>query len=110
MRTGALVLGFAGALLALALGVLGFALGDLGIAAGARSARLLLGTSVFVSAAGLFGAGIVRAKPLAGGVLLVAAAVGVVAFVGVNCVSLAPGLLLLLGGVLGFLGVKERPR
>jgi hypothetical protein len=56
MRTGALVLGFAGALLALALGVLGFALGDLGIAAGARSARLLL------------------------------------------------------GGVLGFLGVKERPR
>lgn len=108
MRTGALVLGFAGALLALALGVVGVALGDLGAAAGVRPARLILWTSVLVSAASLVGAGIVKTKPLAGSGLLVASAVAIFAFVGFNCVSFPPAVLLALGGILGFLGVKER--
>lgn len=107
MKSGALVLGIIGGLVALLYGLIGYGLGslaDVGEAGSGMGMKLL---SIGLPIAGLFGAGIVKAKPIIGAALMAIAAVGFVWVLGFNFFSLIPVLLLGLGALLGFLGVQE---
>jgi hypothetical protein len=105
MKTGAFVLGIFGGLVALLYGLIGYGLGSLG--AGAQGAGLLKVLSVGLPIAALIGAGVVKAKPIMGAVLMAIAALGFVMTLGFNFFSLIPVVLLGLGALLGFLGAKE---
>lgn len=109
MKTGALVLGIIGGLVALLYGQLGYVLGsivDAGEAgAGGGGAMKLL--SIGLPIAALVGAGMVKAKPVIGAALMAIAAIGFVLILGFNFFSLIPVVLLGLGALLGFLGMQE---
>jgi hypothetical protein len=106
MKTGALVLGIIGGLVALLYGLIGYGLGSLaeGAVEGAGLLRLL---SIALPVAALSGAGMVKAKPIIGAVLMAIAAIGFVLILGFNFFSLIPVVLLGLGALLGFLGSQE---
>jgi len=101
MKTGALVLGIIGGLIALILGVVGYGLGSLG------DSGILRFVSIVLPIAALIGAGMVKAKPVIGAALMAIAAIGIVIILGFNLVSLIPVILLGLGAILGFLGKQE---
>jgi hypothetical protein len=102
MKTGALVLGIIGGLVALLYGLIGYGLGSL-----AEGAGLLKLLSIALPVAALSGAGMVKAKPIIGAVLMAIAAIGFVLILGFNFFSLIPVVLLGLGALLGFLGSQE---
>jgi len=102
MKTGALVLGIIGGLVALLYGLIGYGLGSL--AEGAGPLKLL---SIALPVAALSGAGMVKAKPIIGAVLMAIAAIGFVLILGFNFFSLIPVVLLGLGALFGFLGSQE---
>ncbi len=97
MKTGALVLGIIGGLIALIYGLVGYGLG-IGSAALAE---------VALPVAALIGAGMVKAKPVIGAALMAIGAIGFVLILGFNFFSLIPVVLLGLGALLGFLGMQE---
>jgi hypothetical protein len=105
MKTGALVLGIIGGLVALLYGLLGYGLGSL--AGGAAGAGLLKLLSIALPVAALIGAGMVKAKPVIGAALMAIGALGFVLILGFNFFSLIPVVLLGLGALLGFLGSQE---
>jgi hypothetical protein len=107
MKTGALVLGIIGGLVALIYGLVGYGLGSLADAgqAGAGAGVKLL--SIGLPVAGLVGAGMVKAKPVIGAALMAIAAIGFLLILGFNFFSLIPVVLLGLGALLGFLGMQE---
>jgi len=104
MKTGALVLGIIGGLVALLYGLLGYGLGSL--VGGAEGAGLKL-LSIALPVAALIGAGIVTAKPVIGAALMAIGAIGFVLILGFNFFTLIPVVLLGLGALLGFLGSRE---
>ena len=107
MKTGALVLGIIGGLIALIYGLIGYGLGSLGSVAGAEGAGLVKFISIGLPVAALIGAGMVKAKPIIGAPLMAIAAIGFVLILGFNFFSLIPVVLLGLGALLGFLGLRE---
>jgi len=108
MKTGALVLGIIGGLVALLYGLIGYGLGSLAEGAGGvEGAGLLKLLSIALPVAALSGAGMVKAKPIIGAVLMAIAAIGFVLILGFNFFSLIPVVLLGLGALFGFLGSQE---
>ena len=107
MRTGALVLGIIGGVIALLYGLVGYGLADLGSAVEGEGAGLLRFTSIALPVAALTGAGMVKSKPGIGAALMAIVAVSFVAILGFNFFSLMPVVLLGLGALLGFLGIQE---
>jgi hypothetical protein len=104
MKTGALVLGIIGGLVALIFGLLGYGLGSM---AGSGGLKVV---SIALPVAALFGAGMVMAKPVIGAALMAVGAIGFVLILGFNFFSLIPVVLLGLGALLGFLGSQEGAR
>ena len=104
MKTGALVLGIIGGLIALLYGFAGYALGSVG---GSVVLKML---SVGLPVAALIGAGIVKANPSIGAALMGIVAIALVLILGFNLFTLIPVVLLGLGAFLGFLGLQEDMR
>jgi hypothetical protein len=107
MKTGAFVLGILGGLVALLYGLFGYALGslaDLGEAGAGTGVKVL---SIGLPVVALVGAGMIKAKPIIGAILMAIAAIGFLAIIGFNFFSLIPVVLLGLGALLGFLGFQE---
>ena len=107
MKTGALVLGIIGGLVALLYGLLGYGLGSLADAGEAGSGGAVKLLSIGLPIAALVGAGMVKAKPIIGAALMAIAAIGFVLILGFNFFSLIPVTLLGIGALLGFLGMQE---
>lgn len=107
MKTGALVLGIIGGLIALIYGLVGYGLGSLGSAVGAEGSGLVKLVSIALPIAALIGAGMVKTKPVIGATLMAIGAIGFVLILGFNFFSLIPVVLLGLGALLGFLGMQE---
>jgi len=107
MKTGALVLGIIGGLVALLYGFVGYGLGSMAGAGGAEEAGLVKLISIALPIAALVGAGMVKPKPLIGSGLMAAAAIVFVLLLGFNFFTLIPVVLLGLGALLGFLGYQE---
>ncbi|WP_028492517.1 hypothetical protein [Thioalkalivibrio sp. ALE19] len=110
MKTGALVLGIIGGLIALIYGLVGYGIGSLGSAAGAEGSGMVTLVSIALLIAALIGAGMVKAKPVIGAALMAIGAIGFVLILGFNFFSLIPVVLLGLGALLGFLGMQEDAR
>ncbi len=107
MKTGALVLGIIGGLVALIYGLVGYGLGsiaDVGQAGAGAGIKFL---SIGLPVAALIGAGMVKAKPIIGAALMAIAAIGFVLIIGFNFFSLIPVILLGLSALLGFLSLQE---
>jgi len=107
MKTGALVLGIIGGLIALLYGLIGYGIGSLAQAGGSNAGILLKFLSVGLPILALVGAGMVKAKPIIGAVLMAISAIGFVLVLGFNFFSLIPVVLLGLAAFLGFLGSQE---
>ncbi len=107
MKTGALVLGIIGGLIALIYGFVGYGLGSLGSAAEAEGAGLVKLLSIALPVVALIGAGIIKAKPAIGAALMAIGAIGFVLILGFNFFSLIPVVLLGLGALLGLLCMQE---
>ncbi len=107
MKTGALILGIIGGLVALSYGLLGFGLGSLADASQAGSGAVFKLLSIGLPVAALVGGGMVKAKPVVGAALMAIAAIGIVLILGFNFFSLIPVVLLGVGAFLGFLGMQE---
>lgn len=107
MKTGALVLGIIGGLIALIYGLVGYGIGSLGSAVGVEGSGMVKLVSIALPIAALIGAGMVKAKPLIGAALMAIGAIGFVLILGFNFFSLIPVVLLGLGALLGFLGMQE---
>ncbi len=108
MRSGAFALGLVGGLIALAIGVVGFTAGRIGAAHGVVLSGFVTFCSLAIPVAGLAGAAIVRSRPLIGALLMWAATAALVALLGLNCVSVAPAVLLGLGGVIGLMARGDK--
>lgn len=107
MKTGALILGIIGGLVALAYGLLGYGLGSIADAGEAGSGGVLKLFSIGLPVAALLGAGMVKAKPAIGSALMAISAVGFLIVLGFNFFSLIPVVLLGLAAFFGFLGMQE---
>lgn len=107
MKTGALVLGIIGGLVALLYGLVGYGLGSLASMGQAGSGTGVKLLSIGLPIAALIGAGMVKAKPVVGAALMTITAIGFVLILGFNFFSLIPVVLLGLGALLGFLGFQE---
>ena len=107
MKTGAMVLGIIGGLIALIYGLVGYGIGSLGSAVGAEGSGMVKLVSIALPIAALIGAGMVKAKPVIGAALMAIGAIGFVLILGFNFFSLIPVVLLGLGALLGFLGMQE---
>ena len=95
MKTGALVLGIIGGLVALFLGMVGYGISGLadvtdGTGGIFRFWRIVLQVTA------LIGGGILKAKPIIGSALMAVAAVGIVLVLGFHFFSLVPVVLLLV--------------
>jgi hypothetical protein len=107
MKTGALVLGILGGVIALIYGMVGYGLGDLGSSLGVKDSGTMKFLSLGLPIAGLVGAGMVKTKAVIGAALMGIAAIGIVLFLGFNFFSLIPVVLLGLGAFLAVLGSRE---
>ena len=107
MKTGALILGILGGLVALSYGVIGFALGSIADAGSPGEGFLMKLISIALPVAALIGAGVVKSAPGIGAGLMAAAAVGFLFLLGFNFFSMIPVTLIGLGAFLGFLGLQE---
>ncbi len=107
MKTGAMVLGIIGGIIALLIGLFGFTLGQIGSAVGAEGAGITKVLSLVIPIVGLVGGAIVKGKALIGGSLMLVSAIAIVALLGINFFSLLPGIPLLIGGILGVTNSKE---
>lgn len=107
MKTGALVLGIIGGLLALLIGQLGYGLGIIADLDNSGSGAPFKAISIGLPVAALVGAGMVKAKPLIGAGLLAVSAISLVLLLGFNFLSLIPVVLLGVAALLGFLGAQE---
>ncbi len=102
MRTGAMVLGIIGGVIAFLMGLLGYGLGELADSTGFKLISLL------IPIVGLIGAGIVKSKPKVGGILMLASMIGIFIVLKINILSLLAGIPLLIAGILGFAGTNEK--
>ena len=109
MKTGALVLGIIGGLIALIYGLVGYGIGSFFGAIGAdqQGTSMAKLVSIALPVAALIGAGMVKAKPVIGAALMAVGAIGFVLILGFNFFTLIPVVLLGLGAILGFLGMQE---
>lgn len=110
MKTGALILGIIGGLIALLYGLVGYGIGSLGSATGTEGSGVVMLVSIALPLAALIGAGMVKAKPAIGAALMAIGAIGFVLILGFNFFSLIPVVLLGLGALLGFLGMQENAK
>lgn len=110
MKTGALVLGIIGGLVALIYGLVGHAFGSLAHSPQGEfgPGEILQLLSIGLPIAALVGAGLVKAMPLIGAGLMAISAVGFIMIIGFNTFSLVPVLLLGVAALLGFLGMTEK--
>ncbi len=102
MRSAAMVLGIVGGIFGLLFGAACFTFGSLGAELGVEGSGLFMLSSVGFPVAGLVGAVVVKRKPATGGLLMLLGAIGFTWLVGLNFLSLVPGIPLALGGALGF--------
>ncbi len=109
MKTGALIIGILGGLIALAIGFIGYGLGSMANAGQAGSGSTLKMLSIGVPIFALVGAGMVMARPIIGATLMAGSAIIFVIVVGFNFISLVPVVLLGIGAFLGFFSTKELP-
>lgn len=107
MKTGALVLGIIGGLIALLYGTFGYGVGSFLSSAGAQEGGIMKLLSVGLPIAALVGAGMVKARPAAGALLMGGSAIALIAILGFNFFSLIPVVLLGLGALLGIMGAQE---
>lgn len=107
MRTGAMVLGIIGGVLALLLGLVGFSLGQLGSSLGEDGAGIVMVLSLAIPVVALVGASTVKAKAGVGGALMLLSAVAIVLVLKVHFFSLLPGIPLAIAGFLGLAGRQE---
>lgn len=109
MKTGALVLGVLGGLGALSIGVLTYLFGSvIGLApANANAAALIKLLSVAVPVAALFGAGMVAAKPMVGGVIMLGCAAILFFTLGFGFFTFSTEILIGIAGVLGVLSANS---
>lgn len=107
MKTGALILGIIGGLVALLYGLIGYGLGSIVGAGDSGSGIVLQILSVGLPVAALVGAGMVMSKPIIGAALMGIAALVLILILGFNFFSLIPVILLGLGALLGFFGSRE---
>lgn len=104
MKTGALILGIIGGLVALIYGLFGYVLGNLG------DVMVLKIVSVGLPIAGLVGAGMVKSRTVVGAILMGITAVGFLLILGFNFFTFFPVILLGLAAVLGFLGYQQEAK
>lgn len=107
MKTGAMVLGIIGGIIAFLMGLLLFGLGQLGSELEVEGSGIVQVLSLAIPVVALVGASIVKSKTLIGGLLMLASAIAMVVVLGINFFSLLPGIPLLIGGTLGLISSKE---
>jgi hypothetical protein len=107
MKTGALVLGIIGGLIALLYGLLGYGIGSLADVGEAGSGGGLKFLSIGLPVVALIGAGTVKAKPAIGAALMGISAVGFVMVLGFNFFSMIPVVILGLAALFGFMSLQD---
>jgi hypothetical protein len=103
MKTGAVVLGVVGGVIALIIGVISFFVGDLGASLGISGSVMRQVLSLALPIAALLGGGIAGKSGIAGGLLMVASAVGILLVLEIGVVSLITSIPIGLGGVLALI-------
>jgi hypothetical protein len=104
MKTGAAVLGIIGGVIALIIGAVSFFIGDLGATLGIEGSVPRQVLSIAVPVVALIGGGIAGKNGVAGGVLLIGAAVGIVLVLKFGFITLITAVPIGLGGILAVAG------
>lgn len=107
MKTGAMVLGIVGGVLALLIGLVSFQLASWGGALGMEGSGLAKFLSLVVPIVGLVGGAIVKSNTVTGAVLMLLSALVIFILLGIGFFGMLAGIPLLLGGVLALLANKE---
>ncbi|MFB7121708.1 DUF4064 domain-containing protein [Bacillus tropicus] len=101
-RTAEFVLGLIGGIFGILCAFIALFIGGLGSALEADGANTVIGLgwgAVGLSILGIVGSVMVRSKAKAGGIMMTVAAIG--GFVCISLIYLLPGVLLLIGGLMG---------
>lgn len=104
MKTGAAVLGIVGGVIALVIGAVSFFIGDLGATLGIEGSVARQVLSIAVPVVALLGGGIAGRSGVAGGILLVGAAVGIALVLKFSFITLITAVPIGLGGILALAG------
>lgn len=107
MKSGAMVIGIIGGLVALIYGLISYSVGGLFDTVGADGGAFykLLGVGLPICA--LVGAGMAKSNPSTAAVLMGIPAVGILLVIGFGALSLIPVLLLGVGALLSFMAAQE---
>ncbi|MDG0918404.1 DUF4064 domain-containing protein [Bacillus paranthracis] len=101
-RTAEFVLGLIGGIFGILCAFIALFIGGLGSALEADGANTVIGLgwgAVGLSVLGIVGSVMVRSKAKAGGIMMTVAAIG--GFICISLIYLLPGVLLLIGGLMG---------
>lgn len=101
-RTAEFVLGLIGGILGILCAFIALFIGGLGSALEADGANTVIGLgwgAVGLSVLGIVGSVMVRSKAKVGGIMMTVAAIG--GFICISLIYLLPGVLLLIGGLMG---------
>lgn len=109
MRAGALILGILGGLGALSLGFVAYLFGGfIGFApANAAAAGTIKFFAVVIPLVALVGAAIVMAKPVVGGLLMIASALALFFTLGFGVFTFTTEILIAVGGTIGLLSANS---
>jgi hypothetical protein len=100
MKTGAVVLGVVGGVIALIIGVISFFIGDLGETLGISGSVMRQVLSLAFPVAALLGGGIAGKNGVVGGFLMLASAIGILLVLQIGVISLITSIPIGLGGLL----------
>ncbi|MBG9721770.1 hypothetical protein BK735_21540 [Bacillus mycoides] len=103
-RTAEFVLGLIGGIFGIICAFIALLIGGMGAAFEAEGANTIIGLgwgAVGLSILGIVGSVMVRGKAKVGGIMMTVAAIG--GFICISIVYLLPGVLLLIGGLMGIL-------
>lgn len=112
MKIGSAILGIVGGIIALIIGVISFFVGDLGQALGIEGSAVRQVLSLALPIAALLGGGIAPKSGLAGGILMLISAAGILIVLEISVFSLITAIPIGIGGVLALvsmMGSKETP-
>ncbi|HDR7390811.1 TPA: DUF4064 domain-containing protein [Bacillus toyonensis] len=101
-RTAEFVLGLIGGILGIICAFVALLIGGMGAAFEADGANTIIGLgwgAVALSVLGIVGSVMVRSKAKVGGIMMTVAAIG--GFICISLIYLLPGVLLLIGGLMG---------
>lgn len=105
MRIGSALLGVLGGLVALIIGVISFFVGDLGQTLGIEGSVVRQVLSLALPFAALLGGGIATKSGLAGGILMLISAAGILIVLEIGVLSLITAIPIGLGGILALISM-----